>query len=723
MIHRFFRAFPPLKRALMCFTRARSRSHRHAPRASLGAGGLGHRTLNVAVQGAGGLIFALSLVACTPEPAAQADAGPAPDAGAAVAPPEGTAFELCPEGVGSTARPLLRRLTHAEIERATRDAFVGALTTAAWPAPQLPADPAAANGFANQADRLHVTPSFLARWNTEAEHVGTWVAAHAGEIVACAPDASLATCQDRFLDTVGRRLARRPLSEAQRTRLRDIAAAVSADTPGARFAAWSKWATVALLMAPRFLYRVELPAEGTAGRLDAYDTASFIAFSLTGHPPSDALLDAAAAGDLDTTAGAQAAARALLDGAHDAFGTLVADFTGRWLKTATLPFILRGGDALTPQIKQAMTDEQHAFVMDTLWTEGGSVADMLHTRSTHASPALAAYYGDADVPDARWGRGVLALGAVQTTSAHANSTSPTLRGLLVREKVLCDELGEPPPVVGEIPAPTGAETTRQRYEDVHAANPACNACHQYFDPLGFAFEHRDQTGRYRADENGLRIDTSGALAAFRLGEASATFNGPDTLMTHVLAKPRSTTCVASNFAAYLLGVTHHEAACLSEDYALQHHVGDIDARTMLIRLVTADRMLARAPAGEVPPGPSAPDAGPVLDPGDAGPIDPAVDAGQPDAGNSAAWTVTPDAVATTSVSDSWSTGGCIDVAVQNTGTEPVAWVVSIDVDGSVVNMWNAVYTARAGGVIAHGRDYNRTLEPGAETSFGFCYAR
>ena len=53
-------------------------------------------------------------------------------------------------------------------------------------------------------------------------------------------------------------------------------------------------------------------------------------------------------------------------------------------------------------------------------------------------------------------------------------------------------------------------TARQRLER-HRQNPTCAACHALTDPLGLALEHFDALGGYRADEEGLAIDTNGDL--------------------------------------------------------------------------------------------------------------------------------------------------------------------------------------------------------------------
>jgi hypothetical protein len=49
---------------------------------------------------------------------------------------------------------------------------------------------------------------------------------------------------------------------------------------------------------------------------------------------------------------------------------------------------------------------------------------------------------------------------------------------------------------------------RQQME-AHRANPACASCHKFMDPLGFAMENFDATGKWRDTENGSKINASG----------------------------------------------------------------------------------------------------------------------------------------------------------------------------------------------------------------------
>src|SRR6185295_5137550 len=71
---------------------------------------------------------------------------------------------------------------------------------------------------------------------------------------------------------------------------------------------------------------------------------------------------------------------------------------------------------------------------------------------------------------------------------------------------------DPPPDVPALkPNPAaGPQTMRQRMED-HRSNPACAVCHRMMDPIGFALENFDGTGRWRANEAGQKLDASGRL--------------------------------------------------------------------------------------------------------------------------------------------------------------------------------------------------------------------
>src|SRR5262249_5064282 len=103
------------------------------------------------------------------------------------------------------------------------------------------------------------------------------------------------------------------------------------------------------------------------------------------------------------------------------------------------------------------------------------------------------------------------------TAAPSQAATVIHRGLLVRERVLCETPPPPPPDVQRDPAAIQAggdnATARENYELFKMQKPTCNACHSFFQPLGLAFESYDGAGKFRsAYPSGKAIDTTGSLS-------------------------------------------------------------------------------------------------------------------------------------------------------------------------------------------------------------------
>jgi hypothetical protein len=110
--------------------------------------------------------------------------------------------------------------------------------------------------------------------------------------------------------------------------------------------------------------------------------------------------------------------------------------------------------------------------------------------------------------------GILTMAGVLAQQAFNTRTSPTKRGVFVRERMLCQTVPPPPEAAdqGALDTKTAvqARTVRERLQE-HQRNPVCGACHAFFDPLGLAFERFDGVGLYRSTENGAPIDTRAEL--------------------------------------------------------------------------------------------------------------------------------------------------------------------------------------------------------------------
>ena len=114
--------------------------------------------------------------------------------------------------------------------------------------------------------------------------------------------------------------------------------------------------------------------------------------------------------------------------------------------------------------------------------------------------------------------GVLGHASVLATHATGVDSSPVKRGKLVRTRLLCQTLPDPPQDVDTMLKPPGpSQTTRQRNKE-HTDNPACSGCHSVIDPIGFGFERYDGFGRRRETENGTAVDSTGVLTATSAGD-------------------------------------------------------------------------------------------------------------------------------------------------------------------------------------------------------------
>ena len=193
--------------------------------------------------------------------------------------------------------------------------------------------------------------------------------------------------------------------------------------------------------------------------------------------------------------------------------------------------------------------------------EDRSLLELFNADYTFVNESLARHYGIPGIsgtefrrvryPDERR-RGLLGHGSVLLLTSMSDRTSPVLRGKWVMEVLMGTPPPPPPP---NIPAFDQTEnsangrklTTRERLE-LHRANPTCNSCHRFMDPIGLALDNFDVTGKWRIRENGMPIDTRGT---FYDGSSVNSLNE----LTNVLLKrpiPLARN-FASNLLAYAIG--------------------------------------------------------------------------------------------------------------------------------------------------------------------------
>lgn len=360
------------------------------------------------------------------------------------------------------------------------------------------------------------------------------------------------------LDAFAARAWRGPLTDDERARLHAIyktglEAATAAGTEGGREQA-AREALVAVLSAPRFLFRVEEQRPGEE-RVSAHELAARLSYFLWSSLPDYALRQAAADGSLLEPARLTAEVKRML--ADPKAEALAREFAAQWLRfrgfSTKAPPDREKFPELTPDLQADMEREAVAFLADMIRSDR-PLRELFTAGHTFLNERLAAHYGVPGVvgPELRrvdvaaYGRGgLLGMGAVLASTSYPRRTSPVLRGNWVLSAVLGTPTPPPPPNIPPLDESPAAGLGLRARLQAHRANAACAVCHDRIDPLGFALEGFDVLGRRRdLDDTGAPVDLVATLAD------GTTFSGFDGLRDY-LASSRDV--VTLQFCRKLLG--------------------------------------------------------------------------------------------------------------------------------------------------------------------------
>ena len=366
-----------------------------------------------------------------------------------------------------------------------------------------------------------------------------------GRRFACRPTqpAEELPCAREIATTLARRAYRRPVTAG------DVATLVGLYEQGRReggFDVGVEWMIERMLVAPDFLFRsLRAPADARPGvpfRLGDIDLASRLSFFLWSSIPDEELLEAAERGRLREPGVLEQQVRRML---RDERATaLVANFAGQWLWQRNLRTHAPDPNLFTDfddNLREAFRAETTLFLESQL-REDRPVVELLTADYTFLNERLARHYGiegiygshfrRTSLPDNRRA-GLLGQGGVLTVTSYPHRTSPVVRGKWLLENLLG---APPPPPPADVPALPendeggGKPTTVRARLEVHRRNPICSSCHARMDPLGFALENFDATGRWRSSEAGAPIDASGVLPDGTKFDGPAEFRAA--LMTH-----------------------------------------------------------------------------------------------------------------------------------------------------------------------------------------------
>ncbi len=498
----------------------------------------------------------------------------------------------------------LRRLTNEEYLNALSDLFPGVKLTL----PTLPADATVA-GFDNAAEAQQPSDVRISRYEAIA---GAYAHALVGDaiglpaLLGCrdwSTPALADACARTFVEKVGSRVFRRPLTNDERDRFtaRFHGWQVAVDFEGA-----TELTLSAMLQSPQFIYRPEpAPPDAANGRtipLDPFAMASRLSFFLWRSTPDDALLDAAKNGQLTTESDVRAQATRLL--ADPRARRVLYSFHRQWLG---LDRVLLDEHAVrTPAVdlgwttatQAAVMTETQLFIENTL-SQGGTFGDLFTSRRAWVNGDAARVYRINPLPDpSQWTEvtlpqneraGLLTRAAFLAGYSHRGATSPPVRGNWLELRLLCQLPISPPPGVDlSQPKPQpgdGPQTNRMLFET--RTKPAvCQGCHANLNGFGFGFEHYDAAGQFQTVDNGLGIDSTGKINGT---DVDGAFDGALDLSAKLARSNTVHQCATERWVRFAVGRAPDAAeAPMVGALAKRFHESQGDVRALLVDLVASD---------------------------------------------------------------------------------------------------------------------------------------
>ena len=511
------------------------------------------------------------------------------------------------EMAGEIAPPvLMRRLTHSQYNNTVRD-LLGDQTR---PANHFPQEDFV-NGFKNQAEVQTIPPLLAEAYSAAGEKLAhnAYRSGYLKKLVSCRKASSAdSDCSAQFIRHFGLKAFRRPLTESESNQYSVLFTRELRRTGDDARAA--QIVIEAMLQSPNFLFRVE---RGRNGAWKQYEIATRLSYFLWDTMPDDELFRSAAAGELATTDGIERAARRLLRDAraHEALD----EFVSQWLRFDRLVNTYRDRRRYTefsPELAIAMTEETKRLIASLVWGNRNFM-EIFTADYSFLNSDLASLYGFSapseefalvKFPPASDRAGILGQAAFLTLTSKPADTSPTARGLFVREQLLCQKVPNPPPGTNmnlTPPSESKPQTTRDRLS-LHRANESCARCHNLIDSIGFGLEKFDAIGKRREKESiqffpahgdydakpktvELDLDASGIV----LGIPDSQFSSPKELGKLLAATSQCQSCIVKQLFRYALGRPETPADRSTLEQALETFRGSqFQFKELIISLVKSN---------------------------------------------------------------------------------------------------------------------------------------
>ncbi|MEO8130958.1 MAG: DUF1588 domain-containing protein [Bryobacteraceae bacterium] len=437
--------------------------------------------------------------------------------------------EACAGGITAGAFPI-RRLNRDEYTATLRD-LLDMQMDVGHP---LPADGAGGEGFDNAAETLFLSPLHSEKYMDLARFAMDYAAKEYKSrvkilIAKPGPGVTPEQAARQILQNFLPRAFRRPVTESDVKPYLELFQA--ARKQGQDFEEAIFFSLRGALVSPLFLFRSETPNPSPEPRrVDDVALASRLSYFLWGSMPDELLFDVAAAGKLhDPEVMSVMVARMLR---NDRSHNFTQRFVEQWLHVRELGIDKVPDAKLFPtyaadeELRSDIRLQPTLFLRELL-LRNMSLLNLLDSKYTIGTSTLAKHMSITlplnknaakqpqwvELPAGTHRGGLLGMPAVLLVSSYPYRTSPVLRGAWILDSILGTPPPPPPPNVPALEeTKEGAppKSVRERLTQ-HRANPVCASCHSRIDPLGFALENYDPIGRWRDEDGGKPVDSSGEL--------------------------------------------------------------------------------------------------------------------------------------------------------------------------------------------------------------------
>ncbi|MCH2060929.1 MAG: DUF1592 domain-containing protein, partial [Verrucomicrobiales bacterium] len=345
--------------------------------------------------------------------------------------------------------------------------------------------------------RIEVEPHYVAAWPPVGWNVDI------GEITDSLQSA------EKLLALWVERAYRRKLEKAERSQF--MAFYKQLRTDGMSFDNALRSTFQSVLLSPPFRY-LDSTAHQDRKRAN-YAVASRLSFMLLGAPPDQELLKLAASGEIRNGQVIRAQAGRLLNDKRS-FDAFIRPFVTQWLEMEQ-PITLvddRLGMAsykFRVHLQDSMREETWRY-FERLLSDNRPARELVESDWTMMNEALARHYGYKGIQGARLrkvslrrddkrGGGIMSHAGIQSMLTWMGENWVIYRGAWMARHMLDDPPQLPPLEVPELDPSKGdlKHMTPRELMAFHAEDAKCAVCHIKLDPIGFAFQNFDLSGRWR----------------------------------------------------------------------------------------------------------------------------------------------------------------------------------------------------------------------------------